>query len=783
MVAALFVVITGLRFWIDPDVDGVTLLYTLPVALAAIRFGPVPGLVTAALAVALYALWAELADASTGVVQFGSRAVVFALLGGGLGEYSERLQNARRGERILLEQASQAEIVSGFGSWSSDPGSGVMRWSDGLYRLFGLEPGAVQPSLQAFLELVHPDDRARVEEVALRALDGSEASIGEFRIVRPDGAERILRGVATAVTDGRGDTVSVLGTSQDVTARTIAERELRASEARYRSLIEHAPEAIVVLDVERGCFSQVNENAARLFKLSREELLRLGPAELSPPTQPDGRNSREAASAYVAEAVAGATPEFEWVHRAADGTDVTCEVRLVRLPGSEPGLVRGSVSDVGPRKRMERRLRRAEGERLVAARARDVHRVTEAALAHLSLPDLLPELVARLRQILDVDNAAVLLADDRGDLTVEAADGIEQAVVGMRIPAGQGFAGRVASRREPIALYGEDVKQTVVNPVLRDASALLGLPLIVDDHVVGVLHVGSLAERRFTDDEVSLLQLAADRAALGIQHARIYERERATAETLQRALLPDRLPDAPGLELAASYQAAGDGWDVGGDFYDAFALDDGRWVIVIGDACGKGPEAAALTALVRYTLRAEATRGRRPAALLERLNRAILQQRSDYRFCTVACAMIELDGPEALLTVSAGGHPLPLVLRAAGTVEPIGRVGDLIGIHQEVDVADVTVALGDGDTVIFYTDGLVEANAPRHVVGVEELSALITRCSSLPLFELVQKLRADAIGQGDYPPRDDVAILAFRRVAMEAAQVDGGTYAAGTNAD
>jgi PAS domain S-box-containing protein len=695
-----------------------------------------------------------------------------------VGSYSRRLrraerlsgaQEARAGLEEDVRQAAslqaEAENVAGFGSWRWDLDTNAMEWSDGLYRLFGLEPGAVEPTFEAFARIVHPDDRDRVSESGRRALDERVASTDEFRIVRPDGEERTVLGVGKAVLGGDGRAIAILGTTQDITARREADALLRASEARYRALMEHAPEAIVVLDADRGRFHQVNENATRLFKLSRERLLESGPAELSPPVQPDGRSSAEAAGEFISQAIAGRAPVFEWVHRAADGTDVTCEVRLVRLPDNERVLVRGSVTDITERKRAERELALAAVERKVAARARDLQRVTETALAHLRLDDLLPELARRLTDILGVDNAAVLLANERGDLTVRAAHGIEQAAIGTTIPAGKGFAGRVLVERRPLALYGEEPRRIVINPVLRDVRALLGVPLIVKGRARGVLHVGSLRDRRFSDEEVSLIALAADRAALGIEHARIYERERSIAETLQRSLLPDRLPDIPGFDLAASYQAAGEGYDVGGDFYDAFAVDQGRWLVVIGDVCGKGPEAAALTALTRYTLRAEATHEPRPAALLGLLNRAILQQRSDQRFCTAACALIERGDTDVAVTVSVGGHPLPLIARADGGVEAVGRPGTPIGMVDDPSLSEEQTTLAPGDTIVFYTDGLLDAHAPRRILGEADVARLLGAAADLAPSTLVSRLHRDATRQSETPARDDVAIVAMRRLA------------------
>jgi PAS domain S-box-containing protein len=653
-----------------------------------------------------------------------------------------------------------------------------MRWSDGLYRLLG-QDRSTEPSFGAFAGLIHPDDRDHVLESARRMREERVTSTDEFRIVRPDGEQRTVLAAGKPVLGGDGRAIAILGTLQDITARRQADEQLRASEARYRALMEHAPEAIVVLDVDRGCFHQVNANATRLFKLPREQLLRRGPVELSPPFQPDGRSSAAAAGEFIDQAIAGGNPAFEWVHRAADGTDVTCEVRLVRLPDNERILVRGSVTDITDRKRAERQLARAAADRNVATRARDLHRVTETALAHLRIDDLLPELVKRLSEVLRVDNAAVLLANERGDLTVRAAHGIEQPAIGLTIAAGQGFAGRVVAQRRPLALYGDEPRRIVVNPVLRDVRALLGMPLVVEDRVVGVLHVGSIEERTFTEDELNLLWLAADRAALGIEHARIYERERSIAETLQRSLLPDRLPHIPGLELAATYQAAGEGYEVGGDFYDAFAVDDGRWLVVIGDVCGKGPDAAALTALTRYTLRAEATHEPRPAALLGLLNRAIIHQRSDRRFCTATCALIELLDTGVAVTISVGGHPLPLIARTEGSVEPVGKPGSPLGMLDDPLLLEETTTLAPGDTLLFYTDGLLDAHAPQRILEADDIAGMLRASAGLSASSVVNQLRDEATRQSDRPARDDVAILAVRPLAPESEAVAPSASAVG----
>ncbi len=172
---------------------------------------------------------------------------------------------------------------------------------------------------------------------------------------------RILHTRKIPIYDETGEPQYLLGISEDITERKRAEQALRESEERYRTMMAYAPEAIVVLDVDKGRFVQVNENAMRLFGLSREALLQTGPIELSPPTQPDGRSSSETALELIHAAVNGGTPVFEWVHRSASGEDITCEVRLVRLPASGLVLVRGSITDITARKVGEEALRESQG--------------------------------------------------------------------------------------------------------------------------------------------------------------------------------------------------------------------------------------------------------------------------------------------------------------------------------------------------------------------------------------------------------------------------------------
>ena len=199
-------------------------------------------------------------------------------------------------------------------------------------------------------------------------------------------------------------------------------------------------------------------------------------------------------------------------------------------------------------------------------RLRPIESVTDAALAHLDVEDLLGELLDRVRELLEVDTASVLLLDSSSQqLVATAARGIEAVVrQGIRIPMGKGFAGRVAAEKGPVIIARVD-HTNVLYPFFREYGicSLLGVPLLINGTVIGVLHVGTLAPRRFSDDDVTLLQIVADRIALATQSRRA-EMERAAAAVLQRSLLPARLPVVPGLELAARYVPAENG-GVSGD--------------------------------------------------------------------------------------------------------------------------------------------------------------------------------------------------------------------------
>src|SRR5688500_9512044 len=197
-------------------------------------------------------------------------------------------------------------------------------------------------------------------------------------------------------------------------------------------------------------------------------------------------------------------------------------------------------------------------------------------------------------------------------------------------------------------------------------------------------------------------------AVLSRQRAEVERETAEIAHTLQSALLPPRLPSIPQLETAAWHRPGSASQEIGGDFYDLFQSGPSEWDGVIGDVCGKGPEAASLTGLARHTLRAASEHSRLPSEALRRLNQAVLEQGDGPKFLTASYARLARSSAGHLMTIANAGHPPPLLLRATGEVENAGEAGMLLGVFSEPVLQDKEIDLGAGDAIVFFTDGLVE---------------------------------------------------------------------------
>ncbi|PWR04788.1 diguanylate phosphodiesterase [Micromonospora acroterricola] len=386
-------------------------------------------------------------------------------------------------------------------------------------------------------------------------------------------------------------------------------------------------------------------------------------------------------------------------------------------------------------------------------RLRRVEAVTDAALSQLDVKDLLEQLLDRIREVLTVDTAAILLLDVHAQQWVAAAaNGLSPDVrEGTRLPITHGFAGRVAQEKQPVTL--DDVV-AADDAVLfdRGVRSLLGVPMFAGGELIGVLHVGCLRPHQFTGDDVQLLQLAADRASLATR-TRASGLDRSAALALQRSLLPTHLPDLPGVDMAARYVPGHDA-GVGGDWYDVFTLPSGWLGVVIGDVSGHGLRSAVVMGRLRSALRAYALVCDDPASALTLLDRKI-QHFETGNLATVLYAMISPD--RATIKVSLAGH-LPPILAAPG--QPVGALDipvDLpLGIGPRQPSRRCTEVTFPSDAVLIcYTDGLVERRGEIIDVGIDRLcSAVAPGTAETVCARIMTTLASEQA-------TDDIALLAI----------------------
>jgi PAS domain S-box-containing protein len=376
-----------------------------------------------------------------------------------------------------------------------------------------------------------------------------------------------------------------------------------------------------------------------------------------------------------------------------------------------------------------------------------------------------------------VDYCAVDLLDERGRL--------ERVATTHRDPTRE----QIANRLRDLAPDWADANQPALRVVrtgvsvlydevsddqLRDASrdqehlgllrqlglrSLMIVPMRVPARTIGVMTLATGdSRRRLTVEDVALGEQLARRAAVAVDNARLHTKLADVAETLQRSLLPSKLPVIEGWDVAALYRPTETEQriDVGGDFYELFD-HDGTWFAIIGDVTGKGVTAASLTALMRHGARVACRSEPEPAAILNRLDEALRQQSSD-SFCTALCVRLHEDH----LVISSGGHPPAIVVSAGGDVREVPRAGPLLGAFEDSQWPQETVDVAVGELVLLYTDGVTETPGIGGRFGIERLHALLSEHSRATPQEVLDRLNEalDTFSAG--PGHDDVAVLAFR---------------------
>lgn len=571
------------------------------------------------------------------------------------------------------------------------------------------------------------------------------------------GAARHFRGSFYPVPDAEGEGVlGVAAVVVEVTAERAALRREETTSALLDAVFDAAPVGIAFWDLDLR-YRRVNGALAAIDGVGAADHL--------------GRSPREVLGEELGGAVVAALEDVVAQRRAlvdheiegvlADGRRQfrhTTVFPVVDAQGALAGLA-GVVRDVTSRHEAEeeraRLLREALAARAAAEEARTRADVLARAGERLAL--VTRDYEATLQEVADF---AVPALADRCAFTLVDARGVAR-----KVAVAPGRAGGAA----PSGLTVPDE----VHEALRTGASLLTpqmmvVPLTTRGRTLGALRLerAAASPRAYTEDDLRTAQLFAVRAALSVENARLYLERSHIAQTLQRSLLPPALPEVPGLELAARYRAAGEQNEVGGDFYDAFPTGDGLWTVLIGDVSGKGAEAAALTSLTRHTLRAASLRTPDPIESLELLDEALRAQNDPAgRFSTVLYAQVRPDAHGAEVRLATGGHLPPVVLRAGGRVERIQLRGAIVGALRTPTFGERVVRLDHGDTLLLFTDGVVELRrTPRGGVrsGDDELESFLHGLRGATAAELVEAVERHAVDLQGGDPRDDIALVAIR---------------------
>ncbi|HEX4188770.1 MAG TPA: GAF domain-containing SpoIIE family protein phosphatase [Solirubrobacteraceae bacterium] len=366
------------------------------------------------------------------------------------------------------------------------------------------------------------------------------------------------------------------------------------------------------------------------------------------------------------------------------------------------------------------------------------------------------------------------LVDSDGSVTETVAAAAEPAVAAevertRRVETHPAVAGGARALAPALRSGRGDVAPAVAEPVTVPARlgplagaggaypAAAAFPMVARGRMLGT--ISFFHPSRYERSQLAVLEDLTGRAALAYDNARLYAERDRVAHTLRRSLMPAALPVIPGLELASYFRPMGPGSEVGGDFYDVFGNGPSCW-LVVGDVCGKGAEAAALTGFLRHTAVAYARDETSPADVLSRVNQAMLEQNFDGRFATAILAHLGFADGAVHVTLAAAGHPPALVARAGGEAEEFGESGTLLGIFPDPTIQEVSTTLQPGDALALYTDGLTEAHAPERMVSVQAMIDQLAQSSPRFARDAIDSLLE--LIDLDVGARDDIAILAAR---------------------
>jgi len=681
--------------------------------------------------------------------------------------------------RAVLDALPRAIIVTA-------PDGEILSWNRQAEKLYGWREQDVigRSVLDVLVPMPHRDSG---EEILERVRVG-EGWQGDFILRHRNGNPLRVSVIDKAIVDEDGDTIAIVGASEDVT-------EQRVLEQRAADLTENLSLALEAGGL--GTFRWDMATGVTVWDSRLEALFGLAPGSFEGTfdawialLHPD---DAERVVGIVEEAVrskAGYTVEHRvlwpdgsvhWLHGAGQVTldskggvtgtigctrDITARIvaeedrqrltieaiaaaekeRISRERLEFLGAINDVLSGCNTRAEVMRNVTRAAVPRLgdwcsmhVLPRASSL--IPEVEIAHAN-----PEMVRYAREL-----------QDRFPYDTDAAVGIPHV-----IRSG-------ASEFYPLitdAVIGSLATSDAERDIMRELElrSAIAVPLVKRGQVLGAIQfVMTSSGRLYTPDDLALAEALAGRIASSLANIRLSDEQRAIASALQASLLPDKLPALPRVQIAVRYWAVGDGVEVGGDFYDAFQVTGNLWAVVVGDVCGTGPAAAAVTGLARHSIASAAWHGDDPSSVLTNLNRTMRVRESE-RFCTAVYGTLKPSSTGVTFSFACGGHPLPIVAKKNGSTTVCGIPGSLIGVFDDFSVTATTVSLEPDDVVVLYTDGVTDVSPPNDL-SADRFAALVGRMASetMSAEDLADRIHSELRAISPIEQRqDDIALMVLR---------------------
>lgn len=415
-------------------------------------------------------------------------------------------------------------------------------------------------------------------------------------------------------------------------------------------------------------------------------------------------------------------------------------------------------------------------ERQAARQLRGLFEITHSFARSLSLAETIDAVAKTMVELFDLDAAAIRMPDERQDFletrSIHVAEpNLEPAartILGQPQPMSAPLARRLLRARAPVLLRPGSARSgdahVLLEPFLAKGSTAAVLPMATSaGEVLGTITLLSLDPTRPLDEAaVEVAMTVTSQAALAIDNARLSQQQKDFSEMMQRSLLPQELPDVPGLEVGHVYESSAR-VDVGGDLYDFLPLDDGRLAVVLGDVTGKGIQAAADMAMAKFVFRSLARGAGRPGSFLAGANDVVVEEIATGKFITMLCVLVDPARREAIC--ASAGHPSLRVLAPDGTVSEVAARGLALGIEGGQSYDEEHLALEPGTTLVLYTDGVIEVRRDGELYGEGRLDAVLTANAGRSAQELAETIAADCRSFAGGELGDDCAIVCIQLVS------------------